>query len=412
MALLAAAVRSQPDRRLIRLFREGHDVAFDEIVRRYQGDLVSYARRIVPADHADDVVQEAFARAYVALRRPPVVLKLKPWLLRIVRNRALNDRRDERDHQPLSDQVTTSFRAGTEPEPTAQVREKLAAVVKGVKELPQGQRDALVMSELGGLTHDQIAVALGSSRGAVRQLVFRGRTALRNGLGLLVPLPLIRHLHDAESLGAGAGVGGALTSGAGAGGAVGGGGAVAAKATAGIAAVALAVGAGAGLDRGRDGRPTPDRIDVERASPLDGGTARAGQAAVGRARRSGPTADSDHRNRSAGGATALVSGDGGEGGGGGEADDDTGRFPSGDSPSGGDGIEPGGSPAAGPAGSGAPPPEPVDSDGTPGGGSDEDVSPDEGLAPLAGDSDDDDDPLPSAGAVESDDGDDDDSVDD
>jgi RNA polymerase sigma-70 factor, ECF subfamily len=351
LAFAAACIRSQPDRRLVLLFREGHDVAFDEIVRRYRLDLVRHAGLIVSRDHADDVVQEALERAYVALRGPTPVLRLKPWLIRIVRNRALNHRRDEPVHQPLREPLTASVQRGADPEPAAQVREELTEVVSGLKKLPRGQREALVMHELEGRSHDQIATALGASRGAVRQLVFRGRTALRNGVGIFVPLPLVRYVIDAEKLGAGAAAGGTLAGGAGAGSAAGGG--IAAKATAGIAAVALAAGAGATLGGGADGRPMPPAPDSGVAP--DGGAATARSA--DRTLTAGPALRADGERASRPGP-ALVSARGG-----GRRGDDGGDQASGNSSqdqptshAGGEPIYTGGPTGGGAAASG----EPVD----------------------------------------------------
>jgi hypothetical protein len=52
------------------------------------------------------------------------------------------------------------------------------------------------MRELEGLSHEQIAKSLGLSGGAVRQSIYRARTTLRNGAGMIVPLPVLRYLVD------------------------------------------------------------------------------------------------------------------------------------------------------------------------------------------------------------------------
>src|SRR3954471_14154091 len=93
--LATTALRFQPDSRLVGLVREGHDVAFEEIVRRYRLPLVAFAGAIVPRDHAEDVVQEALTKAHRALDSGDAEINLRPWLYTIVRNRALNTLRDE-----------------------------------------------------------------------------------------------------------------------------------------------------------------------------------------------------------------------------------------------------------------------------------------------------------------------------
>src|SRR5262249_16867556 len=91
--LLGPALRAQPDRRLVRLVREGYESAFEEIVRRYRRPLDRFAAAIV-GPRAEDVTQDAFSKALLALRGSEAEIELRPWLYRIVRNTALNDLRD------------------------------------------------------------------------------------------------------------------------------------------------------------------------------------------------------------------------------------------------------------------------------------------------------------------------------
>src|SRR5512146_849322 len=90
---LGPALRTQPDRRLVTLVREGYETAFEEIVRRYGSPLSRYAASIV-GGRSEDVTQDAFSKALLALRRDDAEIELRPWLFRIVRNTALNDLRD------------------------------------------------------------------------------------------------------------------------------------------------------------------------------------------------------------------------------------------------------------------------------------------------------------------------------
>src|SRR5918995_5195887 len=98
-----ALLRSQSDERLVRLVEDGHEGAFDEIVRRYRTPLVAFAAAYAPAERAEDVVQESLANAWASLRGSEREIALKPWLYTIVRNRALNARRDTRFHEHLSE---------------------------------------------------------------------------------------------------------------------------------------------------------------------------------------------------------------------------------------------------------------------------------------------------------------------
>ena len=205
------ALRFQPDGRLVSLVRAGYESAFEEIFRRYGAALRSYAASIVTAQRADDVTQEAFTKAYLSLRDTDKEIQLRPWLYRIVRNTALTDIRDEPKPALELDEARA---AGMSPEELAEQREEISRLMAGLRELPEPQRAAIVMRELEGLSHEQIATSLGLSGGAVRQSIYRARRALREGVGLLVPMPVLRLLLEegftqgasAAAAGGGAGI--------------------------------------------------------------------------------------------------------------------------------------------------------------------------------------------------------------
>jgi RNA polymerase sigma factor (sigma-70 family) len=205
------ALRFQPDGRLVSLVRDGYESAFEEIFRRYGAALRSYAASIVTPQQADDVTQDAFTKAYLALRGTDKEIQLRPWLYRIVRNTALTSIRDEPKPAVELDEAPA---AGMSPAELAEQREEVGRLMAGLRELPEPQRAAIVMRELEGLSHEQIATSLGLSGGAVRQSIYRARRALREGLGLLVPMPLLRVLLEegftqgasAAAAGGGAGI--------------------------------------------------------------------------------------------------------------------------------------------------------------------------------------------------------------
>ncbi len=249
--LLGPALRTQPDGRLVRLVGEGHEAAFEEIVRRYRRPLGRFAASIVGAGRAEDVTQDSFSKALRALRRTESEIELRPWLYRIVRNTALNDLRDRpADAEELPEALSGGPSAATE----AERREELADLVARLRALPETQREAMVMRELGGHSHEEIGAELGLSGGGARQAIHRARTALRDGVGLLLPLPLLRLL---------AGQGTEATAGAGtiaAVGAAGGGGAAALgaggalKLGAATLLIAGSVSAGVAIHHEHDGR--------------------------------------------------------------------------------------------------------------------------------------------------------------
>jgi RNA polymerase sigma factor (sigma-70 family) len=234
---LGPALRTQPDRRLVTLVREGYEAAFEEIVRRYGKPLTRYAASIV-GGRSEDVTQDAFSKALLALRRDDAEIELRPWLFRIVRNTALNDLRDT---PPSPEVLAEVIAGGSNPAEELERREELAELMQRLQALPEAQRAAIVMRELEGLSHEEIAAALGLTGGGARQAIYRARRALRDGLGMLIPLPILQAMLSgsgpaaAEAAAGAAGVGGAAGAG------------IALKATAATVLVAGAVGAGVAI---------------------------------------------------------------------------------------------------------------------------------------------------------------------
>jgi RNA polymerase sigma factor (sigma-70 family) len=259
--LLGPTLRTQPDRRLVTLVRDGYEVAFEEIVRRYGRPLGRYAASIV-GGRSEDVTQDAFAKALLALRRDDAEVELRPWLFRIVRNTALNDLRDR---PPSPEILAEALVGGRNPAEELERREELTDLMRRLDALPEPQRAAIVMRELEGLGHKEIAAALGLTGGGARQAIYRARQALRDAAGLLLPLPLLRELidHGAQAAGAGASVGStvAVASAGGAGGAV----------KLGVVTAVLAGSVGAGVavqeQRAGDGARAPEIRSAQRLAP-------------------------------------------------------------------------------------------------------------------------------------------------
>jgi RNA polymerase sigma factor (sigma-70 family) len=246
--VLGPALRAQSDGRLVRLVREGYEGAFDEIVRRYRRPLGRFAASIVGGHH-EDVTQDSFRKALEALRGGDAEIELRPWLYRIVRNTALNDLRDR---PPAAAELAEELVAGTRSAAAeAEEREEVAELIERLRALPENQRAALLMRELDGMGHEEIADALGISKGAARQAIARGRAAVRSGFGALLPIPLLRSLLDGAAS-TEAGVGAGALAGAGAT-AIGAGGAGALKIGLATVVVAGSLGAGVAIEHGGTG---------------------------------------------------------------------------------------------------------------------------------------------------------------
>jgi RNA polymerase sigma factor (sigma-70 family) len=250
ISLLAA----QPDQRLLALARDGNERAFEALVHRYRRPLLRYCRRMrLSETRAEDVLQQAFLQAWLALSRGAEVRELRAWLYRIVHNVAVNAMRGTAEsHGELTEAVQA--RAALAGESNLERRIAVREALGEVAELPQMQRAAIFLTAVDGQTHDEVADALGISHGALRGLLYRARATLRGAAATLTPSPLLAW----ASNGSGAAAPSAerlaeLTAGGGAGFA----GVLLKGAVAAVTAGALATGAGVVANHGHEsvGRP-------------------------------------------------------------------------------------------------------------------------------------------------------------
>jgi RNA polymerase sigma factor (sigma-70 family) len=164
------------DERLARMVASGSERAFVTLYQRYAQPLYRYCRSIVGNEaDAQDALQSALASALVALRRGARDAPLRPWLFRITHNEAISLIRRRRPTVELSEAADPT---GPSAADQALERARLELLVRDLCELGDRQRGALVMRELSGLSHEQIALALGLSVGAAKQAIFEARQAL------------------------------------------------------------------------------------------------------------------------------------------------------------------------------------------------------------------------------------------
>jgi RNA polymerase sigma factor (sigma-70 family) len=184
-------LRLQSDERLARLSAAGAGGAFDVLVERYRPALVRVCTRILPEAEAEDAAQQGLINAHQALRRNGPPQRFEPWLHRIAVNAALKELRRFPEELPLDEERIN----GVEQPPERQERrERLREVVAAVSALPAGQRRALLLRELEGRSHVEIARSLGLTPGAVRQLIHRARSGVRSAVSALTPYGLLLRL--------------------------------------------------------------------------------------------------------------------------------------------------------------------------------------------------------------------------
>jgi RNA polymerase sigma factor (sigma-70 family) len=141
-------------------------------------------------------VQQAFVNAHAAMRASDQELALKPWLYRIAHNAAMNTLRGNADEGELLDEE----RAGTTlTADIVELREQLRETLASIQALPTAQRDAILLRELEGRSHDEIGVALGVSAGGARQHLHRARVSLRAAASALTPYPVLTRVLSAAA---------------------------------------------------------------------------------------------------------------------------------------------------------------------------------------------------------------------
>ncbi|WOX06062.1 RNA polymerase sigma factor RpoE [Microbulbifer pacificus] len=179
---------SPSDQQLVERVQNGDKRAFDLLVLKYQHKIAAVVSRYIN-DHAEvnDVVQEAFIKAYRALANFRGESAFYTWMYRIAINTAKNYL-VSRSRRPPSydvDLEDAEFYSGSEmlrdnDTPENQLfRDQLEATVhRAIRELPEDLRSAVTLRELEGLSYEEIAEVMGCPVGTVRSRIFRARESI------------------------------------------------------------------------------------------------------------------------------------------------------------------------------------------------------------------------------------------
>src|SRR3954452_16685779 len=162
------------DEKLVEQVRRGNEAAFEVVYDRHHRGILSFCRHMLgSADEAEDAVQQTFISAYDALQADQRDIRLKAWLYTIARNRCLSILRARREQPAELDELPV---AGLSEE--VQQRADLRELLGDVHDLPVDQRAALVLSEVGDLSHAEVGAIVGCEVAKVKSLVFQARSSL------------------------------------------------------------------------------------------------------------------------------------------------------------------------------------------------------------------------------------------
>jgi RNA polymerase sigma factor (sigma-70 family) len=170
----------------------------------HHSDLVMYARRVLGdrSDTAEDIVQEAYLRLLGLAASDEAPSSARPWLFRVVRNLAIDERRGAaRRGTPVAEVGALGAVAAVDTAALVEQREEISEAFRELAALPPRERRALEMDQAGAGAQE-IASELGTTPNAVHQALFRARRRMRKARAVawgLVPValaPLLLRVSD------------------------------------------------------------------------------------------------------------------------------------------------------------------------------------------------------------------------
>jgi RNA polymerase sigma factor (sigma-70 family) len=177
------------DADLVRGALAGAREPFAELVRRHQRTAAALAARVLGSDDlARDAVQEAAVAAMTGLDRLRSPDRFGPWFCGIALNVSRRWLRQLRAEWPDAGPDRADASAGARPDELAELADVAGRVRAAIAGLADGQRDAVFLFYLQGLSHREVAAELGVSVGAVKSRLHQARAALAPRLAPLVEI--------------------------------------------------------------------------------------------------------------------------------------------------------------------------------------------------------------------------------
>lgn len=181
------------DAALVRRAREGEYSAFETLFERYRTLVFRFAYQMVPRrDDAEDIVQEAFVRAYQNLDKYRDEAKFTTWLLRIVTNLCTDQARMSNRRQALEQQEASGslvwMTVGDWDDPVQNLEEdrRKHALRRALSALPAHHRSVIVLRDIEEREYTDIAAILGCTIGGAKLRVLRARRALKDRIAPLL----------------------------------------------------------------------------------------------------------------------------------------------------------------------------------------------------------------------------------
>jgi RNA polymerase sigma-70 factor, ECF subfamily len=151
--------------------------SLDQIWRDYHNGLLGFIRRRVgAADVAEDILQDVFVKAYSRMDTLVNTDRIQSWLYRIARNTIIDYHRTRKSYEPLPDEIEQQQENNTDEE----WRKLGRCVLPMIEMLPEGYREAILLSDIDDLPLKEVAQLLNLSLPGAKSRVQRGRERLKN----------------------------------------------------------------------------------------------------------------------------------------------------------------------------------------------------------------------------------------
>jgi RNA polymerase sigma-70 factor (ECF subfamily) len=178
------------DVRLMALVGRGDTAAFEDLIERHQSLVAgTIARMLGSNSDVEDIAQQVFIRVWKSAGRYVARAKFTTWLLKITRNLVFNELRRSKRHaivplqiEPGAEEMPLPDQVARAPDASLLETELQQAIERAIVQLPESQRMALILRRYEEMSYEQIAEILDLSVPAVKSVLFRARTELRERL--------------------------------------------------------------------------------------------------------------------------------------------------------------------------------------------------------------------------------------
>ena len=184
------AKNDPPDSELVLKSQQGDVRAFDELVERYHDRIYGLAYNMLSnREDAEDLTQEIFVKAFEALPRFKGKSLFYTWLYRIAINKTINYRKkrnrnralslDQFDQEIKSDDIYQDLTAKGSPLRNINLTELQERLNASLQKLSDKHRTVMIMHDMQGIPHEEIAKVVGASSGTVRSRLFYARKQMQ-----------------------------------------------------------------------------------------------------------------------------------------------------------------------------------------------------------------------------------------